>query len=42
VLGSVDLKLRAAQPRLSIEGLGEIYKLGWVAAELSLGSEWIL
>jgi len=42
VLGSVDLKLQAAQPRLSIDGLGEISKLGWAAAELSLGSEWIL
>jgi hypothetical protein len=42
VLGSFDLKLQAAQPRLSIDGLGEISKLGWAAAELSLGSEWIL
>lgn len=42
VLGGVELKVRTARPRVSIEGVGEISRLGWIAAELSLGSEWIL
>lgn len=42
VLCSADLKLQTARPRISIEGIGALSQLGWFAAELSLGSEWIL
>jgi hypothetical protein len=42
VLGSAELKLQAASPRVSIDGLGSIAQLGLVAGELSLGAEWIL
>jgi hypothetical protein len=42
LLGSADLKLHAARPRIVIEGGGAVAELGWLAAELSLGGEWIL
>ena len=42
VLCGADLKLQTARPRISIEGIGAVTQLGWLSAELSLGSEWIL
>lgn len=42
VLCGADLKLQTARPRVSIEGIGPLAELGWLAAELSLGGEWIL
>jgi hypothetical protein len=42
LLGGAELKLQAARPRLSIEGVGSFAQLGMLAGELTLGAEWIL
>jgi hypothetical protein len=41
LVGAIDAQLEASHPRISIDGVGSLGKLGPAAVALTLGSEWI-